>query len=60
MNIEQVCKDAIAVVERYLASDLAAADMYDELQEAQDAAGEACAWRDDTFGMKSKVCANPI
>ena len=37
MNIEQVCEDAIAVVERYLANDLAAADMYDELQEALNA-----------------------
>ena len=41
MNIEQVCKDAITVVEKYLAGDLVAADMYDELQEAQDAVDDA-------------------
>ena len=29
MNIEQICKDAIEVVERYLASDLVAADCMD-------------------------------
>ena len=41
MNIEKVCRDAIKVVEKYLAGDLIAADMYDELQEAQDAADDA-------------------
>ena len=39
MNIEQTCKDAIAVVQRYLDSDVVEyyVDIFDELCEAQDA-----------------------
>ena len=44
MNIEQICKDAIAVVERYLDSDVVVpyADIFAELCEAQEAVDDAC------------------
>tara|TARA_R110002074_G_scaffold366071_3_gene539932 strand:+ start:427 stop:678 length:252 start_codon:yes stop_codon:yes gene_type:complete len=54
MNIEQTCKDAIAVVERYLAGDLVAADMYDELQEAQDAVDDA--WDNSNSRKSNRTC----
>jgi hypothetical protein len=54
MNTEQICKDAIAVVERYLASDLVAADMYDELQEAQDAVDDV--WDESISRKATHLC----
>jgi len=41
MNIEQVCKDAIKVVECYLANGAPAYDRYDELYEAMEAVDKA-------------------
>ena len=51
MNIEQVCKDAIAVVERYLTGDVSAYDMQDELSKAQEAVDKA--WDIKTLDRKS-------
>ena len=41
MNIEQVCSDAIIEVESYLANNLVAGEVYDELCEAQEAVDRA-------------------
>ena len=41
MNIEKTCADAIAVVERYLANDVPAYDMRNELYEAREAVDSA-------------------
>tara|TARA_R110000765_G_scaffold407556_1_gene504945 strand:- start:432 stop:686 length:255 start_codon:yes stop_codon:yes gene_type:complete len=54
LNTEQICKDAIEVVERYLASDLVAADMHDELREAQDAVDDA--WDMSNSRKSHRIC----
>ena len=57
MNIEQVCKEAIKVVEKYLAGDLEAADMYDifaALREAQDAV--EAAWDEANSRKSNRIC----
>ncbi len=56
MNIEQVCKDAIAVVESYLANDAPAYDMYDELHEASEAVD--CAWDVCNSRKSHYICSN--
>tara|TARA_R100000541_G_scaffold52965_1_gene60794 strand:+ start:616 stop:870 length:255 start_codon:yes stop_codon:yes gene_type:complete len=54
MNIEQVCKDAIAVVERYIANDVPAYIMSDELYEAREAVNRA--WHACDAAKDIRVC----
>ena len=59
MNIEKTCADAIAVVERYLANDVPAYDMRNELYEARGAVGdswEARAWDVCKSHKPQRIC----
>ena len=56
MNIEQTCKDAIAVVERYLDSNVVVhyADSFAALCEAQDAVDKA--WDNSNSRKSNRTC----
>ena len=56
MNIEQICKDAIAVVESYLDSNVVVhyADIFAALCEAQDAVDDA--WDESISHKSTRLC----
>lgn len=56
MNTEQICKDAIAVVERYLDDGFAhwVDYMHDELQEAQEAIDDV--WDESISRKATRLC----
>ncbi len=54
MNIEQACKDAVVLVQSYLDGDLIAADMMDELCEAQEAVDYA--WDESSSRKADRMC----
>tara|TARA_R110002074_G_scaffold366071_2_gene539929 strand:+ start:470 stop:727 length:258 start_codon:yes stop_codon:yes gene_type:complete len=56
MNIEQICKDTITVVERYLDSNVVVhyADIFAALCEAQDAVDKA--WDESSSRKSDRMC----
>ena len=52
--IEKACKEAIKVAEKYLAGDVSAYDIQDELFEAQEAVD--CAWRECNSNKSRCLC----
>ena len=54
LDYEKVCKEAILLVEKFLAGDMVAADMYGELQEAQTAVDDA--WDALISRKANRVC----